>query len=91
MATVLQEIGRAVRHNASCNWPTGESFTEAVRDARKAASGARQATKEAAERLELAARRRPLAAVAVAAAAGVVVGAVLVFALGWFAGRRVGQ
>jgi ElaB/YqjD/DUF883 family membrane-anchored ribosome-binding protein len=88
MATVLQEIGRAVSENATCNWPTAESVAEAVRDARKAVAGAREAAKDAVERLELTARRRPLAAAGVAAAAGFVVGGVLAFGIGWFAARR---
>jgi ElaB/YqjD/DUF883 family membrane-anchored ribosome-binding protein len=89
MATVLQEIGRAVTEGAAGNWPTAESVEQAVRDARKAVAGARKATQDAVERLELTARRRPLAAVGVAAAAGFVVGGVLAFGIGWFTARRV--
>jgi hypothetical protein len=87
MATVLHQTERILGGH-SCRWPTLESVTEVVRDARNAVADVRDATKNAAERLELTARRRPLAAVSVAAAAGFVAGGMLAFALGWFAGRR---
>ena len=87
MATVLQHTERVV--GDACNWPTLDSVTEVVREARNVVADVRQATTDAAEHIELAARRRPLAAVGVAAAAGFVAGAALAFGLGWFADRRI--
>lgn len=87
MATVLEQAERVVGRTA-CEWPALDSVTEVVRDARAAVAGVRKASKNAVQELELTARRRPLAAVGTAAAAGVVIGGVVAFALGWCAGRR---
>ena len=87
MATALKDTTRLEGHPA-CNWPTFESVSEVVHEAQQAVADAREVAKKGAERLELAARRRPLAAAGVAAATGFVTGAVLAFALGWFAARR---
>ena len=86
MATVLQQTGRV--EGDARNWPTLDSVSEMMREARNAVADVRHATTDAAEHIELAARRRPLTALGVAAAAGFVTGGVLAFGLGWFAARR---
>jgi ElaB/YqjD/DUF883 family membrane-anchored ribosome-binding protein len=88
MATVLEQAERIVGRKA-CNWPTLDAVNEAMHDARKAVADMREASKNAVEHLEVTARRHPFASIGVAAAAGLVAGGVMAFALGWLAGRRV--
>jgi ElaB/YqjD/DUF883 family membrane-anchored ribosome-binding protein len=77
--------GEAIRERLT---PALDTLQDTMRQGRHTLVRGRHAAEDAAASAARSIRRRPLGATAVAAAAGVLVGAVIGGAFGWLAGRR---
>ena len=88
MATALHTGEMRKTLGEPCTWPTRESVEQAVRTARRAATGARAAAEDFVAGTALEVRRYPLTAVGVAVTAGLVTGCVFGAAAAWLWRRR---
>jgi ElaB/YqjD/DUF883 family membrane-anchored ribosome-binding protein len=84
----MPTVAEAARTAEPCRWPRIESVEENLRQARQAVNTARHAAEDAMGEATQNIRRRPLRAVGAAAMAGVFVGALVGFGVGWVARKR---
>ena len=85
MTTTVETAREAITERLN---PALESIEEDVRQARRSIVAGRHAAEDFVAEGALQVRRHPLSAIAVAGAAGALVGCMLGFALGWQARRR---